>query len=337
MRYLVTGGAGFIGSHLTTRLLRLGGEVIVLDDLSTGALENVREFPDPRVRFVHGSTADRDVAARLIREVDAVFHLAAVVGVQRVVERPRVALRDNVLGAHAVLDAAARHGRPTLVASSSEVYGRTRVGPLAEDADVLAGAVRDGRWAYARSKVMTEVHGMGLHRALGLPVVIARLFNTVGPRQTGRYGMVLPRFVEQALAGRDLTVYGDGRQSRCFCDVDDVVEALVGLLHEPAAVGESVNVGGQDSITIGQLAARVITLTSSSSGLRLVPYEQAYGKGFEDVRSRVPDTRKIHRLLGWRPRRDLDATVRRLVDARLFATPDRGQRAALLASSQLAV
>lgn len=240
MRYLVTGGAGFIGSHLTARLLGLGSEVVVLDDLSAGSLENLRACSGhPGVRFVHGSTADRGVTAPLVREVDAVFHLAAVVGVRRVLERPLVALRDNVLGAQAVLDAAALHGRPTLIASSSEVYGRNPAGPLAEDADVLVGSTRNGRWAYARSKVVTEAHGMAHHRAHGLPVVIARLFNTVGHRQTDRYGMVVPRFVEQALAGRDLTVYGDGRQSRCFCDVDDVVEALVGLLHEPAAVGES--------------------------------------------------------------------------------------------------
>lgn len=314
VRYLVTGGAGFIGSHLTARLLRLGDEVVVLDDLSTGAVENLRSCSwHPGMRFVHGSVTDRDLAARLVGEVDAVFHLAAVVGVRRVVERPLVALRDNVLGAHAVLDAAARHGRPTLIASSSEVYGKNGARPLAEDAAVLAGRVRDGRWAYARSKFLTEVHAMAHHRTQGLPVVIARLFNTIGPRQAGRYGMVVPRFVEQALAARDLTVYGDGRQSRCFCDVNDVVEAIVGLLHEPAAVGESFNVGSQERVTIRQLATRVITLTSSPSGVRMVPYEQAYEGRFEDVRFRVPDTRKIRRLLGWSPRRDLDATLRRVV------------------------
>lgn len=313
MRYLVTGGAGFVGSHLVARLLQRGEEVVVLDDLSTGSGDNLaRCRGDPAFSFVHGSATDRHLVADLVSEVDAVYHLAAVVGVRRVVARPRVALRDNVLGAQAVLDAAARHRRATLITSSSEVYGHPDAAPLAEDATVrLPGTA--GRWAYARSKLVAEAHAAVLHRAHGLHVVVARLFNTVGPGQTGRHGMVLPRFVEQALAGRDLTVYGDGQQSRCFCHVDDVVDALTGLLHEPAAAGEIVNVGSQQSITIAGLAELVIQRAATSSRVRLVPYDEVYPSAFEDVRRRVPDTAKVRRLLGWEPHRDLDATVRHLV------------------------
>lgn len=316
MRYLVTGGAGFIGSHLTTRLLRQGGHVVALDDLSTGSPANLRAWTGhPRLDLVRGSTADRRLVEQLAGRVDAVFHLASVVGVLRVLEAPELALRENVLGAEAVLDAAARHGHPTVFVSSSEVYGPLGRSPLSEDAAVLADSAGPGRWAYAHSKLVGEAHALTLHRDRGLPVAVARLFNTVGPGQSGRYGMVLPRFVEQAIAGRDVTVYGDGAQSRCFCDVDDVVSALTVLARRPAAAGVVVNVGSEQPTTIVRLAQRVVEATSSSSGLRFVPYEQAYGAGFEDVRCRIPDTRRIRRLLGWRPRRDLDATVRRVVDA----------------------
>lgn len=326
MRYLVTGGAGFVGSHLAARLLQRGGEVVVLDDLSTGSRDNLaRCLGDPAFSFVHGSAADRHVVGDLVAEVDAVYHLAAVVGVRRVVARPRVALRDNVLSAQAVLDAAARHRRATLITSSSEVYGHHRAALLAEDAAVrLPGT--SGRWAYARSKLVAEAHAMALHRARGLPVVAVRLFNTVGPGQTGRHGMVLPRFVAQALAGRDLTVYGDGQQSRCFCHVDDVVDALTGLLHEPAAAGEIINVGSQQPVTIAGLAELVISCAATSSRVRLVPYEEVYPTAFEDVRHRVPDTAKVRRLLGWRPHRDLDATVRQLVAAGVSPTVETSRQ-----------
>lgn len=328
MRYLVTGGAGFIGSHLTTRLLRQGGHVVVLDDLSTGSRANLHAAAGhPRLELVRGSTTDRRLVEHLAGRVDAVFHLASVVGVLRVLEAPGAALRDNVLGAEAVLDAAAHHGHPTLFTSSSEVYGPNGRSPLSEDADVLAGSAGSGRWAYARSKLVGEAHALALHRDRGLPVVVARLFNTVGPAQSGRYGMVLPRFVEQAISARDLTVYGDGAQSRCFCDVDDVVDALTALAHRPAAAGAIVNVGSREPTTIARLALRVVEATASQSRLRFVPYEQAYGAGFEDVRCRVPDTGRIRRLLGWRPRRDLDATVRRVVDAYTAAVGAEGASA----------
>lgn len=328
MRYLVTGGAGFIGSHVTARLLRQGGHVVVLDDLSTGSPENLAGWAGhPRLQLVRGSTADRRLVEGLAARVDAVFHLASIVGVLRVLEAPAATLRENVLGAEVVLDAAARHGHPTVFASSSEVYGPNGRVPLSEDAGVVAAGGGSRRWAYARSKLAGEAHALALHRDRGLPVAVARLFNTVGPRQSGRYGMVLPRFVEQALAGRDLTVYGDGAQSRCFCDVDDVVDALTAFARCPAAAGAVVNVGSEEPTTIARLAQRVVEAASSPSVLRFVPYERAYGAGFEDVRCRFPDTREIRRLLGWRPRHDLGAILRRVIDAHAPAVRAEGASA----------
>jgi UDP-glucose 4-epimerase len=312
MKYLVTGGAGFIGSHLTEALVGRGDQVIVLDNLSTGRTVNLAHLDDG-VRVVHGSVLDQLLVDELAEEADIIVHLAAAVGVRLVVERPLRSFLTNIRGAEVALEAALRYRRRILLASTSEVYGKTERTPFREDDDRVLGSPAVARWGYAVSKTVDEILGFAYHRERGLPVVIVRLFNTVGPRQTGVYGMVLPRFVAQALAGEPLTAYGDGRQRRCFCHVGDVVDALLGLLEEGAAEGEVFNVGSTEEVEIWELAERVVKAAGSSSEIRLVPYDEAYPGGFEDMRRRIPDISRIRNLIGWEPKRSLDEIIAELI------------------------
>jgi UDP-glucose 4-epimerase len=314
MRALVTGGAGFIGSHLAEALLAAGHEVAVLDDLSTGRIENLGAVQGhPGFTLAVGSVTDEALVHKLVDEADVVYHLAAAVGVRLILERPVATIATNVTGAEMVLRAATPRRRRVLLASTSEVYGKNDAVPLTEEDDRILGPTTKSRWSYACSKAIDEFLGLAYHREHGVPVVIARLFNTVGPRQTGRYGMVVPRFVRQALDGSPITVYGDGRQSRAFTDVEDAVGALVALSMSPAAVGEVFNVGTTHEVTIEELAQRVKALVGSVSPIVRVPYEEAYQPGFEDLRRRVPDIRKAARVVGYQPRVLLDETLRRVV------------------------
>ncbi len=305
-RFLITGGAGFIGSHLTELLLSEGHEVVVLDALSTGQLANLGSVQDhPELRFVQGSVLDELVVDELVHECDVVVHLAAVVGVRLVVEQPLRSFITNIRGTENVITAAHRYKRKLLVASSSEIYGKNGHGPLSELSDRIVGPPTVSRWAYATAKAVDEVLALAYNRERGLPTVVVRLFNTVGPRQSPAYGMVIPRLVRQALAGDALTVYGSGNQTRCFCHVLDVVPALRSLLDDDRAIGEVFNIGSTEEISIRELAERVIAATGSSSTIRLVPYEEAYSAGFEDMERRLPDTTKINQLIGWAPTRNL--------------------------------
>lgn len=322
--YLITGGAGFIGSHLAEALLGQGDEVTIIDDLSTGGLQNVTHLIDhSRFRFAIDSITNEVVMDRLVSECDVIFHLAAAVGVELIVRDPVNVIETNILGTHAVLKVAARYRKKVLVASTSEIYGKSNSIPFGEDDDRLLGPTTKARWSYSTSKAVDEFLGLAYHRQMGLPVVIFRLFNTVGPRQTGQYGMVVPRFVRQALQGKPLTVYGDGQQSRCFCDVADVVRALIGLAEGAGAVGQVYNVGSTEEVTILELAERVLhtvrtldaphsTVSPQDEGIVFVPYEEAYEAGFEDMRRRVPDTGKIKALIGWEPQVVLEETLRRV-------------------------
>jgi UDP-glucose 4-epimerase len=314
MRHLITGGAGFIGSHLADALVARGDEVIILDDLSTGRRENVEQLLDAgRAELVVGSVLDAPLVDDLMAPVDCCFHLSSAVGVQRVVARPLDSLLRNVRGTDVVMEAAARLGRLLLFTSTSEIYGKSSDGPLREDADRLLGAPSKSRWTYATAKAFGEMVALGYSREQGAEMIVTRLFNAVGPRQVGFYGMVLPRFVDQALAGADLTVYGDGSQSRCFTHVHDIIDAILDLADSEAAVGKVFNVGSATAIEIRNLAERVIERTGSTSGIRLVPYEEAYDEGFEELGSRSADTSAVERLCGWRPKRTIDDAIDDLV------------------------
>jgi len=307
MRYLVTGGSGFIGSHLAERLLEGGHSVLALDDLSTGRYENVAHL-EGRGGFelrVAGVT-DPSVVERCVLECQAVFHLASAVGVKLVVDEPVRTIETIVGGTDVVLKACARYRRPVLITSSSEVYGKSVKIPFAESDDCVMGPTVTRRWAYACAKALDEFLALAHWHETRLPVVVARLFNTVGPRQTGRYGMVVPRMVEQGLAGDPITVYGDGQQSRCFAHVHDVVGALVTLLGRPSACGQVFNVGNDEEVTILELAERIQALTGGRSPIRMVPYGEAYTAGFEDMIRRVPDLSKLRNLIGYEPTRNLD-------------------------------
>lgn len=312
MRYLITGGAGFVGSHLTEALLARGDEVVILDNFSTGDPANLDQVKD-RVRLVQGSVLDPLLVDEHTESADVVVHLAAAVGVRLIVEKPLRSFITNIKGTENVLEAAHRYRRKALITSTSEVYGKSLGDPFKEDDDRLIGSNKVSRWGYSTSKSVDEILAFAYYRERGLATVIVRLFNTVGPRQTGAYGMVLPNFVRQATAGEALTVYGDGRQSRCFCHVQDVVAALLDLLAESSAEGDVFNVGSTEEVSILELAQRVIDFAGSSSAVELIPYEQAYEEGFEDMRRRVPDTSKINRAIGWSPRRDLDDIIKELV------------------------
>jgi UDP-glucose 4-epimerase len=308
MHVLVTGGAGFIGSHLTQALLARGDSVAVLDNLSTGSFANIQRFRGhERFTFAIDDINNTLVLDRLASEADAIVHLAAAVGVQLVVERPTETIETNVLGTHAVLGAARRYRCRTLLASTSEVYGKGVKLPFAEEDDLLLGPSSRSRWSYAASKLLDEFLGLAAHREYGLPVTILRFFNTVGPGQTGRYGMVVPRFVRAALAGQPIPVFGDGEQSRCFCHVADTVRALVALMDQPdRTAGEVFNIGSGQEVTINELAQQVVALTGSMAGIKHIPYNEAYAPGFEDMRRRVPDTSKLHGVTGWEAQHGLD-------------------------------
>jgi UDP-glucose 4-epimerase len=308
--FLVTGGAGFIGSHLTDSLVADGHRVIVLDDLSGGSRENLaRSLATGSVRLVEGSVLDRELVDGCMRAADVCVHLAARLGVERIVSRPLGCLRENVLGADLVLSAAANHGRRLLFASSSEVYGKLSRRDLAEDTDRVIGSPAKSRWSYAIAKEFGEALAHSYVQELGAEMIVVRLFNTVGPRQPSEYGMVMPRFVRQALAGEPLTVYGEGTQSRCFTDVHDVVRALRGLVDCDAALGGTYNIGSSASVRVVDLAHLVIELTGSDSEVLFVPYAQAHSPGFEELGNRAPDTSALRRLTGWTPQRRLEQTI----------------------------
>jgi len=307
MNVLITGGAGFIGAHLSRLLLERGDRVAVLDNLSTGSLENIQALArHPNYSFAIDDIANALVLDRLASQADAIIHLAAAVGVQLVVERPTETIETNVLGTHAVLAAARRYRCRTILASTSEVYGKGVRVPFNEDDDLLLGSTSRSRWSYAASKMLDEFLGLAAHRQYGLPVTVVRFFNTVGPGQTGRYGMVVPRFVRAALQGQPVTIYGDGQQTRCFCHVQDTVTALAALLDlADGTSGEIYNIGSSDEITIEQLARTVIERTESASPIEYIPYSEAYAPGFEDMRRRVPDNTKVERAIHWQARRSL--------------------------------
>src|SRR3990170_1587634 len=314
MHCLITGGAGFIGSHLAEELLRQGHGVTVIDDLSTGAIENVEALKGkPGFRCVVDTILDGPVLGELIDACDTVFHLAAAVGVKLIVEDPVRTIETNVKGTELVLQFACKRGRKVLLTSTSEVYGKADKVPFAEDDDLVMGPTTRARWSYACSKAIDEFLALAYWKDRRLPVVVARLFNTVGPRQTGRYGMVVPTFVRQALQRHPITVYGDGRQSRCFTHVADTVRALTQLACHPDAVGQVVNVGSEEEVAIEELAGLVKRMTGSPSEIRHVPYVEAYEEGFEDMIRRVPDLTKIKRLIGYRPTRNLRGIVQDVI------------------------
>lgn len=314
VRFLITGGAGFIASHLAESLLARGDEIIALDDLSTGSERNVEHLADRKdFRLVHGSVLDPRLIEDLTQECDVIVHLAAAVGVHLIVTQPLRSLRTNIRGAEIVFEAADKYRKKVFLASTSEVYGKAS-GKMHELSDRVLGPATVARWSYSASKAIDEHLALAYWREHQVPVVIARFFNTVGPRQSGAYGMVIPRLVSQALLGREVTVYGDGSQTRCFCDVDDVVRAVVGLLDEPDAVGQVFNIGSEEEVTIRELAERIVRAAGSGSEIRLVPYAEVYGDQYEDMLRRVPDTSKIRDLLRWAPAHDLDAIIKRTID-----------------------
>ncbi len=310
MRALITGGAGFIGSHLAEALLARGDDVFILDDLSTGSVENVRHLKNnPKFHYVFDSLQNRHLLAEMVDESDVVFHLAAAVGVRLIVESPVRTIETNVNGTQLVLDAASKKRKLVFTASTSEVYGKSTNVPFCEDSDLVLGATTKGRWSYAASKALDEFLGLSYWKEKKVPVIVARFFNTVGPRQTGRYGMVLPNFVSQALAGAPITVFGTGKQSRCFCHVHDAVEAVIRLVDSGRAVGEVVNVGSDQEITIEQLAQSVKERAESSSEIVYFPYDQAYEPGFEDMLRRVPSLKKLFTITQFSPRASLQAII----------------------------
>ena len=314
MRYLITGGAGFIGSHLAEALLGAGHQVTAIDDLSTGRMQNLVALAShDDFQLVVETITNTTVMDRLVSECDLIVHLAAAVGVELIVRSPVHTIETNVMGTETVLRTARRYRKKTLIASTSEIYGKLNNVPFKEGDDSLIGATTHHRWAYATSKALDEFLALAYHKEKGLPVVVFRLFNTIGPRQRGRYGMVVPRFVRQALLGADITVYGDGQQSRCFCDVRDVVPALMDLAVEARAEGRVFNVGKQAEITILDLARKVKEMTKSQSSIILVPYEQATQEGFEDMRRRVPDIGRINELLGWEPDISLEESIEDII------------------------
>jgi nucleoside-diphosphate-sugar epimerase len=324
MRVLITGGAGFVGSHLSEALLARGDEVFIIDNLSTGSMENVVHLKShARFHYTIDTVANEPVLAELIDRCDIVIHLAAAVGVKLIVEQPVHTIETNVHGTEVVLKHASKKKKLVLIASTSEVYGKSTDVPFRENADLVLGATTKHRWAYACSKMIDEFLALAYWKERKLPVIVVRLFNTVGPRQTGQYGMVIPNFVRQALAGEPITVFGDGTQSRSFTYVGDVVRAMVALINEPRAVGQVFNIGNGNEITIGDLAAKVKTMTGSASEIVTIPYDQAYEAGFEDMPRRVPDISRIRELIGYEPTVELDETLRRVIEH--FRQAEAGQ------------
>jgi len=314
VKVLITGGAGFIGSHLAEALLEEGHEVTLLDDLSTGRLENVARLEgNPQFHIVVGDILNEFLVDKLVERADWVFHLAAAVGVELIVKDPLRSLMTNIKGSEIVLENVYRYHRKVLITSTSEIYGKNVNGPLKENDDRILGSPLKSRWSYSTSKAVDEILAFVYWKEKKVPTIIVRLFNTVGPRQTGYYGMVIPRFVDQALKGEDVTVYGTGAQSRCFLYVKDATNAMIRLMENSEAVGQVFNLGSQEEITIRDLAERVIQLTGSSSRIIYVPYDEAYEEGFEDMQRRVPDTAKAHRLIGFKPSANLDEILRMVI------------------------
>jgi len=316
MRVLITGGAGFVGSHLAEALLDRGDEVFVLDDLSTGSIDNIAHLkPHPKFHYTIDSVTNEPLLAEMLDRCDTVAHLAAAVGVKLIVEAPVRTIETNVHGTEVVLKHANKKKKLVLIASTSEVYGKSAIVPFTEDADLVLGPTSKHRWAYACSKMIDEFLALAYWKERKLPVIIVRLFNTVGPRQTGQYGMVIPNFVRQALAGQPITVFGDGAQTRSFTYVGDVVRAMVALIDQPAAVGQVFNIGNDQEISIGQLAAKVKALGASGSAIVHIPYDQAYETGFEDMPRRVPDISKVRALVGYQPTVELDEILKRVIES----------------------
>jgi UDP-glucose 4-epimerase len=312
--YLVTGGAGFIGSHLADVLLARGDSVVAFDDSSTGSIDNVRHLLDhPGFQLKEGTVLDHPMVAQLTGRADVVVHLAAAVGVKLIVEQPLRSLTTNIRGSEIVIEAAHRYRRKILLASTSEIYGKNSAVGLTEESDRILGSNHVARWAYSTAKAVDEILAWAYHKERGLPSIVVRLFNTVGPRQSPAYGMVVPRLVRQALAGEPLTVFGDGEQTRCFCHVHDVVAAMLSLLDDEGAVGEVFNVGSTEEISIVSLAQRIRDVVGSESEIVLVPYEEAYESGFEYMQRRVPDTTRLRDLVGWTPKRGLAEIIAEMV------------------------
>lgn len=315
MKILITGGAGFVGSHLAETYLNRGAEVYIIDDLSTGSIENIQHIKHhPRFHYAIDTVANRRLTAEMIDVCDIVYHLAAAVGVRLIVESPVRTIETNIRLTDVVLELAAKKRKRVLITSTSEVYGKRERVPFSEDDDLVMGATSKGRWSYACSKAIDEFLAIAYWKEKRVPTVIVRLFNTVGPRQTGRYGMVIPNFVRQALRGDDITVFGDGSQSRCFTHVSDAVGALIGLGENKHAVGEVYNIGSDHEVTILQLAERIKELTHSDSRVVLVPYEKAYEEGFEDMMRRVPNLEKINRLIDYKPTYALDEILNSVIE-----------------------
>jgi UDP-glucose 4-epimerase len=315
MKVLITGGAGFIGSHLADELIRAGDEVTVLDNLSTGRFENIVHLEGTKsFQFVEGTILNEALVDKLVEKCDVVYHLAAAVGVELVVKKPLESLVTNIKGSEIVLDMVHRYHKKILITSTSEIYGKNKNGPLKEDDDRILGSPLKVRWGYSTAKAVDEMLAYIYWKEKKVPTIIVRLFNTVGPRQTGAYGMVIPRFVNQALKNKDVTIYGTGKQSRCFLHVKDVVGTLIKLMKSQDAIGQVFNIGSQEEINIEDLAKKVIEITKSTSKIIYIPYEKAYEEGFEDMQRRVPDTSKVRNLVGFKPTVDLDGIIKTVVE-----------------------
>ena len=314
MKALVTGGAGFIGSHLSERLLKNGHQVIVVDNLSTGSLKNIEACKgNAAFEFVEGDICDVALMEALVQRCDIVYHLAAAVGVKLIADYPVRTIETNIGGTEVMLDAVNKFNKKVLIASSSEIYGKSEAIPFCEDDDIVLGSTTFSRWSYACSKAIDEFLGLAFYQQYGLNVVIARFFNTIGPRQTGEYGMVVPRFVQRASKNEPVLIYGTGKQSRCFCYVDDVVEAVIGLMDCEQAAGKVYNVGSIEEITIEDLADKVIQMTGSKSKKQFIPYEKAYGKPIDDMMRRVPSIERIRQTISWQPRTNLEQTLKVII------------------------
>ncbi|MFC1804498.1 GDP-mannose 4,6-dehydratase [Candidatus Omnitrophota bacterium] len=314
MKALITGGAGFIGSHLADQLINSGTQVVVLDDLSTGRLDNIKHLEGkPGFELVVDTILNESLMDKLVEKCDVIFHLAAAVGVELIVKKPLESLTTNIKGSEIALEMAHRYHKKILITSTSEIYGKNVNGPLKEDDDRILGSPLKSRWGYSTAKAVDEMLAYIYWKEKDVPSIIVRLFNTVGPRQTGNYGMVMPRFIEQALAGQTITVYGTGKQSRCFVHVRDAVKALVKLTQEPKAVGQVFNIGSQEEVTIEQLAKEIIRITNSKSKIKNIPYEEAYEEGFEDMQRRVPDITKVSKLIGFELTHSLSEIIKDIV------------------------
>jgi len=324
MKALVTGGAGFIGSHLTERLLADDNKVIVVDNLSTGSIKNIESFKEKsEFVFIEGDIRNVELLKRLVEQCDVIFHLAAAVGVKLIADRPVHTIETNITGTEVVLEAANKFGRKILLASSSEVYGKNEVVPFHEEDDIVLGSTSLSRWSYACSKAIDEFLGQAFYQQYGLKVVIGRFFNTIGPRQTGRYGMVVPRFVQWALKGEPVLIYGTGQQKRCFCYVADLVEAVISLMSCEQAAGKVYNIGSVEEITIESLADKIIEMTESSSKKEYIAYEVAYGRPIEDMMRRVPSLERIKKMIAWEPKTSLTDALRTIIEERILGDGSR--------------